>query len=193
MTQAPAMPLRGLFCGAGHFANIQLDAWRAVPGARIVALYNRTLERTHALQRAFGIDIVSDNYEALLDSVRPDFVDICTAVETHLPLARAAAERGVPVLCQKPLTPSLADSEQLVAIAAAKGARLMANDNWRWQAWYRETKRLLARGRLASRNTRALSCARAMGTARRLTHRSLIFETWRDSSCSRLVFTISIR
>lgn len=148
MTTAAATPLRGLFCGAGHFASIQLDAWRAVPGARIVALYNRTLERARGLQREFGIAAISDNYEALLDSVRPDFVDICTAVETHLPLARGAAERNIPILCQKPLAPTLAESEQLTALAAARGVRLMANDNWRWQAWYREIKRLLSAGEI---------------------------------------------
>ncbi|MGH7958098.1 MAG: Gfo/Idh/MocA family protein [Opitutaceae bacterium] len=139
-------PLRGLFCGAGHFARIQLDAWQEVSDARIVAIYNRTLERARQLQRELGIEAVSDNLEALLDSVRPDFVDICTAVETHLPLVRAAAARGLPILCQKPLAPRLAESERLVAISAEHGVRLMANDNWRWQGWYRELKRLLDAG-----------------------------------------------
>jgi Predicted dehydrogenases and related proteins len=142
----PPAPLSGLFCGAGHFAKIQLDAWKAVPAARIVALYNRTLDRARALQAEFGIDKISDDLAALLDSVRPNFVDICTAAETHLPLARAAAERGIPVLCQKPLAPSLAEAEQLVAACEAHQVRLMANDNWRWQGWYRELKRLIEAG-----------------------------------------------
>src|SRR5688572_20685307 len=87
--------LRGLFCGAGHFAKIQLEAWQAVPGVRIVALFNRTLERAKALQIQFGIERVADDFETLLDAARPDFVDVCTAVETHLPLVMAAACRRV--------------------------------------------------------------------------------------------------
>jgi len=146
MAMASPLPLRGLFCGAGHFAKIQLDAWRAVPDARIVALYNRTLERAHVMQAEFGIEAISENMDALLDTARPDFVDICTAVETHLPLARAAAARGLPVLCQKPLTPRIADSEELVAACAAGKSRLMANENWRWQGWYRELRRLIDAG-----------------------------------------------
>jgi len=150
MAIASPTPLRGLFCGAGHFARIQLDAWRAVPDARIVALYNRTLERAHVMQAEFGIEAISENMEALLETARPDFVDICTAVETHLPLARAAAARGLPVLCQKPLAPRIADSEELVAACAAGKSRLMANENWRWQGWYRELRRLIDAGTIGA-------------------------------------------
>ncbi len=143
-------PLRGLFCGAGHFARIQLEAWRSVPGARIVALHNRTLERAKPLQAEFGLEVVGDDVGALLDRVRPDFVDICTAVESHRALARAAAVRGVPVLCQKPLAPDPVEAEALVRDCEQAGVRLMANDNWRWQGWYREVKRLLGAGAIGA-------------------------------------------
>lgn len=149
MSEAPP-PLRGLFCGAGHFAKIQLEAWRAVPEARIVALFNRTLDRARLLQSEFGIAAIDDDVERLLDAARPDFVDICTAVETHLPLVRAAARRGLPILCQKPLAPQLADAEELVRTARTAGVRLMANDNWRWQGWYRELKQLIAAGTIGA-------------------------------------------
>jgi D-apiose dehydrogenase len=142
--------LRGLFCGAGHFAKIQLEAWQAVPGVRIVALFNRTLERARALQEQFAIGQTGDDFAALLEVTRPDFVDVCTAVETHLPLVQAATARGVPVLCQKPLAPRIAEAEELVRVASERGVRLMANDNWRWQGWYREAKRLLEAGAIGA-------------------------------------------
>jgi predicted dehydrogenase len=142
--------LRGLFCGAGHFAKIQLEAWQAVPGVRIVALFNRTMERARALAKQFGIEQVNDDFAALLEVTRPDFVDVCTAVETHLPLVRAAVARGLPVLCQKPLAPRIEEAEELVRVAAERGVRVMANDNWRWQGWYREMKRLLEAGAIGA-------------------------------------------
>jgi len=139
-------PFRGLFCGAGHFAKIQLRAWQSVPGAKVVALYNRSLDRARTLQGEYALETISDDYESLLDAVRPDFVDICTAAETHLPLALAAARRGLPILCQKPLAPHVVLAEELVAGCEAQSARLMVNENWRWQGWYREMKRLLVAG-----------------------------------------------
>lgn len=146
MSTAPSLPLRGLFCGAGHFAAIQMEAWQAVKGAHIIGLYNRTLERASVLQTRFNIPHIGVDFGALLETVRPDFVDICTAVESHLPLARLAVARKIPILCQKPLTPRIAESEELVELCESAGVRLMANDNWRWQGWYRELKRLLEAG-----------------------------------------------
>jgi len=143
-------PLRGLFCGAGHFARIQLEAWRAVPGARIVALFNRTLDRAKAVQAEFALEAAGDDFAMLLENTRPDFIDICTSVETHLPLARVAAARGLPILCQKPLAPHIEQSEELVAACEAHAVRLMANDNWRWQGWYRELKGLIDAGAIGA-------------------------------------------
>ena len=150
MTSSSPAPLRGLFCGAGHFARIQLTAWQAVPNAKIAGLFNRSLDRARPLAAEFGIPAVSDQIDFLLETVRPDFVDICTAAETHLPLTLAAAQRGIPVLCQKPLAPHLAQSEELVAACDAAGVRLMANENWRWQGWYRELKRLIDAGAIGT-------------------------------------------
>jgi predicted dehydrogenase len=143
-------PLRGLFCGAGHFAKIQLGAWREVAGVRIVALANRTLARGEALAAEFGVERVDSDYERLLDEVRPDFVDICTAVETHRAIAAAAAARGVAILCQKPLAPRIEEAEALVVDATRRGARIMANDNWRWQGWYRELHTLIEGGAIGA-------------------------------------------
>lgn len=141
-------PLRGLFVGAGQFASTQLDAWSQVPGAEIVGLVNRTLPRAQELAARHGIRVVGTDLVALLGELQPDFVDICTAVETHLPLTAAAVAAGVPVLCQKPMAPTLAESRELADLAAAAGVPVMINDNWRWQAWYREIKRLLDAGTL---------------------------------------------
>jgi predicted dehydrogenase len=143
-------PLRGLFCGAGHFARIQLEAWREIPGARIVALYNRTAERARLLQEQFEIADIGTDFAVLLKQTRPDFVDICTAAETHLPLVQAAARHGVPILCQKPLAPRIADAVALVDAVTRHGVRLMANENWRWRGWYRELKRLVDSGAIGT-------------------------------------------
>lgn len=115
-----------------------------------MALANRTLARAETLAAEFGIDCTGSDYERLLDEVRPDFVDICTAVETHRAIAAAAAARGVAILCQKPLAPRIEESEALVADATCHGVRIMANDNWRWQGWYRELRHLIEGGAIGT-------------------------------------------
>ena len=54
---------------------------------------------------------------------------------------------GVDVLCQKPLTPTLAEAEALVA-GWALASRLMIHENWRFRPWYRELHRWIAGGML---------------------------------------------
>jgi D-apiose dehydrogenase len=51
------------------------------------------------------------------------------------------------VLCQKPLTPTLAESKALVRRVEGK-TRLMAHENWRFRPWYRELKRWIVGGEL---------------------------------------------
>lgn len=152
--------MRGLFIGAGQFASIQLDAWSQVAGVEIVGVVNRTLPRAFELAKRHGIPEVATDLESSLARLRPDFVDICTAVETHLALATAAIRAGVPVLCQKPMAPTLEESRELADLAGAAGVPVMINDNWRWQAWYREIKRLLESGVIG----RPLGCLVALRT-----------------------------
>lgn len=61
-------------------------------------------------------------------------------------MVEIAARRGIHVICQKPLAPSLAESETIVNIAKKSGIRFLVHENWRWQPWYREIKRQMEAG-----------------------------------------------
>jgi predicted dehydrogenase len=54
-----------------------------------------------------------------------------------------AARRGAHVICQKPMAPSLADCVAMVRACETAGVRLIVHENWRWQPWYREMRRLV--------------------------------------------------
>lgn len=145
MPTSTPTPLRGVAVGAGYFSRFHLDAWRRLPGVEIVALADREPERARAAAVQFGLPRTSSSQElaTLLDTERPDFVDLITPPETHLDLVRLAAARGIAVVCQKPLAPTVDEARAVVAAARAGGIRLMVHENWRWQPWYREMKRQL--------------------------------------------------
>ncbi|MBI3697509.1 MAG: Gfo/Idh/MocA family oxidoreductase [Acidobacteria bacterium] len=82
----------------------------------------------------------------MLDQERPDFVDIVTRPATHLPLVRLAAERRIAALCQKPMANTWKEAVEIAAVARRAGIRLMMNENWRWQPWYRRIRQLLGGG-----------------------------------------------
>jgi len=138
-----AHPLRFALFGAGFWARYQLSAWQELGGVECVAIYNRTLSRAEALAREFGADRAYGDAEALLAAEDLDFVDIATDVSTHAPFVKMAAERGIPVICQKPMGITLAECEEMVSACREAGVPLLIHENWRWQAPIRAVKDLL--------------------------------------------------
>jgi predicted dehydrogenase len=84
----------------------------------------------------------------MLAAEQADFADIVTRPESHRPLTELAARSCRAVICQKPMAPSVADCEAMVRGCAAAGVRLLIHENWRWQPWYREARRMTDEGRL---------------------------------------------
>jgi predicted dehydrogenase len=139
-------PLRGGMIGAGYFAGIQAEAWGRVPGARIVAVADPAPGKAKAFAERWGIERWFSSADGLLDASGVDFVDIATRPEAHRGLAELAFRRGLPVICQKPLAPSWEDCVAMVEASEEARARLLVHENWRWQPWYREARRLLDAG-----------------------------------------------
>lgn len=140
--------LRFAMFGTGFWSRYQLAGWMEAGGVECVALYNRTRSKAEALAREFGIPAVYDDPAALLDQEKLDFIDICTAVETHAELTRMGAERGLPVVCQKPLATTLDEAVEMVTFCQQRGVPLFVNENWRWQHPIRQFKRILDEGRI---------------------------------------------
>jgi len=126
--------LRFAILGTGFWARYQLSGWRELGGVRCVAAYNRTRAKAERLAAEFGIPAVYDDPRAMLAEEKLDFVDVITDVETHGRFVRLAAEHRLPVVCQKPLAPSLAEAEDMAAVCRAAGVPLLVNENFRWQA-----------------------------------------------------------
>lgn len=133
--------VKGGIIGCGYFGQIQLEAWRRIPEGEIVAACDLDPERARrAAPRAYT------SAEEMLDRERLDFVDIATRPDSHLPLVRLAAQRGIPVICQKPMAPDWTSAVAMVEAAESAGIPLMIHENWRWQPWFREAKQRIERG-----------------------------------------------
>jgi predicted dehydrogenase len=135
--------LKGVCVGAGYFSRYQYKAWNRIPEVRIVALCNRSKAKGIVIANDFQIPAVYTSLSDMLDTEQPDFIDIITPPETHLEFCREAFRRKVDVIVQKPLAPTLGEAELIVQEAAKSGVRLMVHENFRFQPWYREIKKLL--------------------------------------------------
>ncbi|MBK8705467.1 MAG: Gfo/Idh/MocA family oxidoreductase [Saprospiraceae bacterium] len=108
--------------GAGHLGKIHLKCLQMASSTYHLAGFYDPIE-SNALKVAadFGIPAFP-SVEALLDAV--DVVDIVTPTTTHFALAKQALERGKHVFIEKPLTHTIEEAEQLVALSRQYGRKV---------------------------------------------------------------------
>ncbi len=140
--------LRVAQIGAGFFAAFHAEAWARLPDAELVGLCDLDPAKAGALAAKSGEPRVFSDAASMLDQLQPDLVDIATPPTTHLVLVTLACERGLPVICQKAFCSALEEAETAVRVAEAAGTTVVVHENFRFQPWYREAKRLLDAGRL---------------------------------------------
>jgi predicted dehydrogenase len=97
----------------------------AEPGMRVAAVGSRDAGRAAALAAELGAERSYGSYAELCADPEVDAVYVATPHAQHLQVAEAAIAAGKAVLCEKPLTASLADAERMVKLARSAGVFLM--------------------------------------------------------------------
>jgi predicted dehydrogenase len=134
--------LKGITVGCGYFGKLHLEGWHRIKNADIVAVVDKDEERAKKSASRFGLAAYADLVRAI-EEMSPDFVDVATRPDSHLEIVEIAAAQGCHVLCQKPIAPTWDESVRLVKTCKRHGIRLMINENWRWQPWYRAIRNLI--------------------------------------------------
>lgn len=133
---------------AGRVFHAPLIA--ATPGLQVTSVVTSRPERQaqvtvdHPRARALS------SPEALWERNDHDLVVIATPNETHVPLARAAIERALPIVVDKPLAVTAARAEELVTAAQRAGVLLTVFQNRRWDSDHLTLRRLMEGGHLGS-------------------------------------------
>ena len=108
---------RGAVIGCGFFAQNHLHAWQdlAAEGlVELVALCDLDEGKAAHAARQFGVPRHYTDARAMLETERPDFVDIVTTMPSHRKLVERAAAHGVPAIVQKPFAPDIEDCRAMV-------------------------------------------------------------------------------
>lgn len=127
-------PLRAMLAGAGpmgcHWARTLLEH----PDTDLVGWADLDLARIAAAAARLGRPtlLASPHVAVLLDRARPDVLVNCTHPAAHPEVSIAALERGVHVLTEKPMAPTLAQARAMSAAADRAGLLLMVSQNRRY-------------------------------------------------------------
>ncbi len=106
--------------GTGNIAPAHIEAYLQFSDrAKIVALVDIYPEKARAMAKRFNLDAeIFDSHEAMLNSnLKIDLVSVATPPYTHAPISIDCMNSGIDVLVEKPMASSLAECDQMVAVA----------------------------------------------------------------------------
>ncbi|WP_454747020.1 Gfo/Idh/MocA family protein [Ciceribacter selenitireducens] len=141
----------GAFIGGVHRMAARIDDhFELVAGA-----LSSTAEKSLASGRELGLDPERcyGSFEEMAEneSARPDGIEavsIVTPNHVHYPAAKAFLERGIHVICDKPLTSNLEDAKKLKAVADQSKALFVLTHNYTGYPMVRHARELVRSGEL---------------------------------------------
>ena len=134
--------------GAGHMGRYHVQKYADIPGAKLVAIIDRDIERAKALAEPLGVKF-AETYTPELGDIAAASVAVPTV--DHLRISRPLIERGIGVLVEKPLAPTVADAQEIADLAERHGAIVQVGHTERFNP-RREGRRAAGRaGRSLSR------------------------------------------
>jgi len=141
----------GAFIGGVHRMAARLDnQFELIAGA-----LSSTADKSKASGRELGLedDRCYGSYEEMAEreAARPDGIEVVSIVtpnHVHYPAAKAFLERGIHVICDKPLTSTMEDAEKLKQIADRSKALFILTHNYTGYPMVRHARELTQSGEL---------------------------------------------
>ncbi len=104
--------------GVGYLGRFHAEKYARLPEARLLAVCDIDAQTARAVAEPLGAEAVND-HRALLGRVQA--VSIVVPTHLHHTIARDFLQAGADVLIEKPLTTTVAEADELIALAEARG------------------------------------------------------------------------
>lgn len=134
--------------GAGFMGRVHTEAIRRLGNVEVAAVAAISEQEAKTFGQSMGIERTTADYRELLADPAIDAVHICTPNALHYPVAKAAIEAGKHPLCEKPLTLSAAEAQELVDLAAKAKVANCVNHNLRYYPVVQHMRRMIENGEL---------------------------------------------
>jgi predicted dehydrogenase len=118
--------------GVGRMGAHHARVYRQIPGATLVAVVDSDPQRAQAAAAEFGCDACTTTEQLLAQHPRLRAASVATPTATHVATARPLLERRIACLIEKPLAPTVAEAQALVALARSCGAILQVGHTERF-------------------------------------------------------------
>lgn len=117
-------PLRAAVIGVGYLGRFHAQKYAALAVANadveLVGVVDARPETAQRVAQELGVAAFTDYRELLGATPRVDLVSVASTTETHHAVARDCLAAGVHVLAEKPITVTVAQADELIALADAR-------------------------------------------------------------------------
>jgi UDP-N-acetyl-2-amino-2-deoxyglucuronate dehydrogenase len=140
--------IRTAILGMGGISGAHIDGYKAFPErCKVIAGVDIYPEKGREKMASLGLDApVYASFDELLDRHEVDLVSICTPPFTHRDLSVKALKKGIHVLLEKPMAPSLEECDAIIDARRESGAVLsvVAQNRFKTPIW--NLKKMIEKG-----------------------------------------------
>jgi predicted dehydrogenase len=112
----------------------------------LAAVCRRSPEKLRRVKERFGFGFATEDYREMLEKVQLDGVIVGSPHDAHYEHAKAALEKDLHVLVEKPLALRAEDARELVRIAEQRDRQILIPYGWNFRYYTREASRLVNEG-----------------------------------------------
>jgi len=116
-TASASTPIRTAVIGVGYLGRFHAQKYAQLPGSTLICVVDANAEVAAQVAAELGVESATDAL-AILDRI--DAVSIAVPTPLHYDIGRAALERGVHVLMEKPIAKTVSEARELVDLARSK-------------------------------------------------------------------------
>ncbi len=117
--------------GLAGVGKAHVDRWAAIPDVELVSVCDIVPQIAAEFASKYGVKTYTST-EEMLDKENLTAISVCTPPKIHLALTQMAAERGVHVLCEKPMASTVVDCQGMIDVCKANGVVLQIGHKKRY-------------------------------------------------------------
>ena len=129
--------------GCGYWGINYVRVFSELPESRVVVVCDPRPDRLQEVDRRFPGVILTTEVESASSLDGVDAAVVCTQATHHCDIARHCLAAGKPVLVEKPIATTVAEAEELIGLAEAKGVTLMVGHTFIYNAGVRRVKKYI--------------------------------------------------
>jgi myo-inositol 2-dehydrogenase/D-chiro-inositol 1-dehydrogenase len=134
--------------GAGRIGKLHVDNLRKIPQIHIKSVSDVVIDHLDAWAKEKQIEVLTNDYHELLADPEIQAVFICSPTNTHATIIKEAALAGKDIFCEKPVSFSVEETEEALAVVEKAGVKLQIGFNRRYDPNFRKIQTLVKDGKI---------------------------------------------